>query len=233
MQMRAVRNNGPIKIKGKRMEKNLMNNRNVEAVVRETKRRTLSLIHEMEYKTEEVRMKGILENYDPSDCEQVVPEKVKTIAFIITRMVRFHGGQTSVLHLGTELSKLGYKVIYLSYKQQSREEMEICAGSNLADYKGKVSPLKVYRAAIDAGKCKEPDVVVATSWDTVSFAKKFTKSYKMYFVQDYEPYFYKFGEEFLMAKSTYDQGLHMVSLGAWNKAMIERECGENSVSYRL
>lgn len=210
------------------MEKNLMNNRNVEAVVRETKRRTLSLIHEMEYKTEEVRMKGILENYDPSDCEQVVPEKVKTIAFIITRMVRFHGGQTSVLHLGTELSKLGYKVIYLSYKQQSREEMEICAGSNLADYKGKVSPLKVYRAAIDAGKCKEPDVVVATSWDTVSFAKKFTKSYKMYFVQDYEPYFYKFGEEFLMAKSTYDQGLHMVSLGAWNKAMIERECGENS-----
>ena len=76
--MRAVRNNGPIKIKGKRMEKNLMNNRNVEAVVRETKRRTLSLIHEMEYKTEEVRMKGILENYDPSDCEQVVPEKVKT-----------------------------------------------------------------------------------------------------------------------------------------------------------
>lgn len=207
------------------MDKNIMNNRNVEAMVRETKRKTLSLIHEMEYKTEEIHMKGILENYDPSECAQYIPEKVKTVVFIITRMVRFHGGQTSILHLGTELVKLGYKVAYLSYKQQSREEMEICAKANLGNYQGKVYPMKTFRAAINAGKCSEPDIVVATSWDTVSFAKKFTSSYKMYFVQDYEPYFYKFGEEFLMAKSTYEQGLHMVSLGEWNKMMIEKECG--------
>ncbi len=200
---------------------------NVEAIVRETKRKTLSLIHEMEYKAESVRMKGLLENYDPSECVQPEIKEIKTIAFIVTRMVRFHGGQTSVLRLGTQLAAHGYKVIYLSYKQQSREEMEICAASNLEGYQGKVLPMKTYLAAIAANKCRRPDVVIATSWDTVSFVKKFEKSYKMYFVQDYEPYFYRFGEEFLMAKSTYEQGLHMVSLGSWNKYMIEKEC-ENS-----
>lgn len=202
-----------------------MAGKSVEAVVRETKRKTLSLLHEMEYKAEQIRMKALIENYDPSPCNQVKPEKIRTIAFVITRMVRFHGGQTSVLRLGTQLAKHGYKVIYLSYKPQSKEEMQLCASSNLAVFQGKVCSFKSYQAGIKAGKCSEPDVVIATSWDTVSFAKKFEKSYKMYFVQDYEPYFYKFGEEFLMAKSTYNQGLHMVSLGAWNKMMIERDCG--------
>ena len=46
----------------------------------------------------------------------------------------------------------------------------------------------------------------------------------MYFVQDYEPYFYVYGEKFLLAKNSYELGLHIVSLGKWNKDMIERNC---------
>lgn len=46
----------------------------------------------------------------------------------------------------------------------------------------------------------------------------------MYFVQDYEPYFYMFGEAFIIAQKTYELGFHMISLGAWNKHMVEREC---------
>ena len=194
-----------------------------EAIIRETKRRTLSLLHNASYRTEAFRMKALLEEYDPSMCIQKRPERVKTVTFIITRMVRFHGGQTSILHLGTELEKQGMKVCYLSCKEQSSEEMELCAESNLAGYRGKVFPINRYMAAIKKGKIKPPDVVVASSWDTVSFAKRFEDSYKMYFVQDFEPLFYKFGEEYLMCRNTYEQGLHMVSLGEWNQAMILRE----------
>jgi len=195
-----------------------------EVLVRETKRAALSLMHNVSSKAEGARVKGLLENYDPKNITNIKPEKIKTVTFIITRMVRFHGGQTSILHLGTELEKLGVKVSYLSYKPQSVEEMEICAKANLADFQGRLYSFNRYMAAIKAGKISEPDVVVASSWDTVSFAKRFEKSYKMYFVQDYEPLFYKFGEEYLMCRSTYTQGLHMVSLGAWNADMIHREC---------
>ena len=196
-----------------------------EAIIRETKRRTLSLFHNASYKAESFRMKAILEEYDPSVCVQKKPDKVRTVTFIITRMVRFHGGQTSILHLGTELEKLGMKVCYLSCKEQSTEEMELCAEANLAGYRGRVFPINRYMAAVKRGKIKAPDVAVASSWDTVSFAKRFADSYKMYFVQDYEPLFYKFGEEYLMCRNTYEQGLHMVSLGEWNRAMIYRELG--------
>ena len=196
-----------------------------EAFIRETKRKTLSFMHNMAHKAESIKLKGLLDNYDPARVILKKPEKVRTVTFIITRMVRFHGGQTSILHLGTELEKLGYKVCYLVCKEQSAEEMDLCASANLPGYLGKVFPLNRYMAAIKKGKIKAPDVVVASSYDTVSFVKRFEDSYLMYFIQDYEPLFYKFGEEYLMARDTYMQGLHMVSLGAWNKEMILRECG--------
>ena len=196
-----------------------------EAIIRETKRRTLSFMHNAAYKAESYRLKAILKEYDPSVVNQKKPENVRTVTFIITRMVRFHGGQTSILHLGTELEKMGLKVCYLSCKEQSGEEMELCANANLPGYRGRVFAINRYLAAIKKGKIKEPDVVVASSWDTVSFALKFENSYKMYFVQDYEPLFYKFGEEYLMCRNTYKQGLHMVSLGEWNRRMILKELG--------
>ena len=196
-----------------------------EAIIRETKRKTLSFMHNAAYKAESYRLNAILREYDPSVCIQKKPQKVRTVTFIITRMVRFHGGQTSILHLGTELEKMGLKVCYLSCKEQSPEEMELCANANLPGYSGRVFAINRYLAAIKKGKIKEPDVVVASSWDTVSFALKFGESYKMYFVQDYEPLFYKFGEEYLMCRNTYLQGLHMVSLGEWNRRMILKELG--------
>ena len=50
----------------------------------------------------------------------------------------------------------------------------------------------------------------------------------MYFIQDYEPYFNLYGESYIMAQKSYEVGYHMVSLGKWNKHMIEKECVVNS-----
>lgn len=190
------------------------------AIKRETKRKLLSLIHDAQARVDKVKVNGLLKNYNTNVIENEKPLQVKSIVFIITRMVRFHGGQTSILRLGTELSKLGYNVGYAVYKAQTKEEMELCARSNLEVFQGK---LYTMYDLDDLKNILNPDVVIATSWDTVSFAKQF-RSYRMYFVQDYEPYFYPFGEQFLLAKKTYEQGLHMVSLGSWNKKMIETNC---------
>lgn len=194
----------------------------IEAAKREGKRYLLSLIHHVQAKIEQKRVDGILEHYSAGIIENQAPEKKKTILFIVTRMVRFHGGQTSLLRLGTELDKAGFEVGYAVYKPQSKKEMELCAKSNLAEYRGRLFTAPELKQMI-AGKKRAADIVIASSWDTVSWAKRLP-GYKMYFVQDYEPYFYSFGELFLLARKTYEQGLHMVSLGAWNKGMIGREC---------
>ena len=197
-------------------------NRN-EALVREMKRRTLSTMHFAEYAAQKKHIEDRLKYYDPAPITNQKPEKCRIIAFMITRMVRFHGGQTSVLRIGTELAKLGMRVYYLVYKPQSREDMCVCAESNLPGYQGRCLPLAEYSRLIAQGRCKTPDFVCASSWDTVSLVKQFKDSYKLYFVQDYEPYFYPFGEEFLMCRNTYFEGLHMVSLGSWNREMILKD----------
>lgn len=192
----------------------------MEALIRESKRKTLGLLHNTQAVIERKRVNTLLDHYDSSVIVNKAPGEIRTVVFIITRMVRFHGGQTSVLRLGTELHKLGYSVYYAVYKKQSKEEMQICAESNLKGFEGTLISSASFQRLQHK---KSPDVIVATSWDTVSYAKIFS-GYKMYFVQDYEPYFYSFGEQFLLAKKTYEQGLHMVSLGAWNKEMIEKNC---------
>ncbi|MDE7326544.1 MAG: glycosyltransferase family 1 protein [Lachnospiraceae bacterium] len=192
------------------------------AIKREGKRILLSAIHKAQAKVERARVTAELGRYSTEVIKNEKPQKKKSVLFLVTRMVRFHGGQTSLLRLGTKLSEMGFEVGYAVYKPQDRREMERCAKSNLADFRGMLFTVKELDGML-SGKKRCADIVVASSWDTVSFAKKLP-GYKMYFVQDYEPYFYPFGERFLLARKTYEQGLHMVSLGAWNKRMIKREC---------
>lgn len=173
-------------------------------------------IHNIQAKNDKRLVNFRLSNYDASVIRNAKPVKTKKILFIVERMAKYSGGQTSLLRLGTELAGLGHEVGYTVYKPQSRADMEECASCNLAGYQGKMYTNKQLEGL-------KADIVIASSWDTVAFAKKLP-GYKMYFIQDYEPYFFSFGELFLMAQKTYEQGLHMVSLGGWNKEMIEKYC---------
>lgn len=174
------------------------------------------IIHSLQAVIEKRQVNERLDHYDSTIIQNTKPDKIQKITFVIERMAKFNGGQTSILRLGTELAKLGYQVGYIVYKPQSKSDMEECAKTNLSTYQGEMYTNK-YLDKLNS------DIVIASSWDTVSFVKKMN-GYKMYFLQDYEPYFFSFGELFLMAKKTYEQGLHMVSLGSWNKEMVEKNC---------
>lgn len=174
------------------------------------------VLHSIQAKIDKQQVNERLSHYTTDVIKNKKPERTKKITFVIERMAKYSGGQTSILRLGTELAKLGYEVGYIVYKKQSQKEMIECATANLSYYQG-----EMYTNHFLDKLCS--DIVIASSWDTVSFAKSM-KGYKMYFLQDYEPYFFPFGELFLMAKKTYEQGLHMVSLGPWNKEMVEKNC---------
>lgn len=158
----------------------------------------------------------VLKDADFSKIINRSPEKINTITFVVPGMMAYSGGHTSILRLGTNLNKKGYEVRYISYYEQNVEEMKKNALINLKDYEGEIiSTQELFTI--------ESDLVIATYWESLYIAKKMS-GYKMYFIQDYEPYFNVYGELFLLTQKTYELGAHMVSLGDWNKKVIEKFC---------
>lgn len=143
-----------------------------------------------------------------------VLKNARTVAFVTSHIAAHAGGMTSILRLGTVLEEEGFQVSYIALGKQSQDEIEQNAKIDLQYYKGTVK-------TADHAFAEHYDVVIATDWKSVYSARKMN-GYKMYFVQDYEPYFCEDGERFILAKKTYELGLHMVSLGQWNKSEIER-----------
>ena len=121
------------------------------------------------------------------------------------------GGITSILRLASGLSKKGYNIYYYSTVNQSSEELDVALKKNF-DYKGSI----IQKDYFDNHK---NSIIIATHNQTVFVASQL-EGYKLYFVQDFEPFFYPVGDEYYMALKSYSMGLHVVSLGNWNIKQI-------------
>lgn len=69
------------------------------------------------------------------------------------------------------------------------------------------------------------DIVVATSWRTAFDVAMCATERKVYFIQDYEPWFFPRGDQFLKAEWSYDLGLRPLVLGNWLAKKIYRSSG--------
>ena len=165
----------------------------------------------------------LIEKESFEDVGNVRPAKIEKIAIVTSYVAAHAGGMTSILRIGTALEKNGFSVTYIALSGQSKKELTENAGINLKNYRGKMET----KEALE----ENYDVVIATDWKSVYTVTQMD-GYKMYFVQDYEPYFCEDGERYILAKKTYEVGLHMISLGKWNKHEIERnvDC-DTKISY--
>lgn len=178
------------------------------------KQLVLDRYHRMKSEKYKRIVSSLMQNNDFKPIINVKPEQINTICFVLKEILPYRGGITSVLRLGTGLSRKGYHVSYAVIASDNINNLDNAAKKNLKDYCGQIT-------AYESGQTY--DVVIATAMETVSFAKKLN-GYKMYFVQDYEPLFFSYGDLYTLAKNSYEQGFHMVSLGKWNAAMVKREC---------
>jgi glycosyltransferase involved in cell wall biosynthesis len=138
----------------------------------------------------------------------------KSIIFVLPSIITFSGGTTSVLRIGSYLARKGKDVYFTSYENQTSEQMEQNAKTDLKDVQGS------FITFADAQK-RQFDICIATNYKSVYWTKLLI-GYKMYFVQDYEPLFYPMNEEYLLAENSYRQGYHIVSLGGWNASQINK-----------
>lgn len=73
---------------------------------------------------------------------------------------------------------------------------------------------------------------LATGWQTAYAVKNFNNTIsKFYFVQDFEPYFYAQGSEYVFAENTYKFGFRGITAGDWLKNKLRDEYGMRTESF--
>lgn len=142
------------------------------------------------------------------------------IACLIPDFKEGYGGHRTIFQNMNELIKNGYACdIYVRTIYGDRRPVDI--------YNDIVKWYGDFGGDIFTGYelAKQYDAVIATSWDTVKPARTLDAKNKLYFIQDYEPWFYSMGEDHLMARETYKYGFKGISIGKWLSEKIQREFG--------
>lgn len=84
--------------------------------------------------------------------------------------------------------------------------------------------IKMYDAS--KGVDRSTQAIFATGWET-AYASYLDRSSakRFYFVQDFEPYFYPIGSEYVLAENTYRFGFHGITAGGWLSHKLSTEYG--------
>lgn len=62
---------------------------------------------------------------------------------------------------------------------------------------------------------KEYDLLFATGWQTIDFVRKLSAKKKAYFIQDFEPWFFPMGDQYIITENSYRYGFLPVTIGKW------------------
>lgn len=172
-------------------------------------------------KEKEDFLKKTISLVDFDSINNSLPVIGKTIGIVVPEIGENAGGGSSILRIGTYLKNNNFNIIYIVYNSNDLKNTKKSADANIGN---NLSEFVLFKDAKDMFF----DIVIATSWASVYYAKVLN-GYKMYFIQDYEPYFYEVGDEYFLSKRTYELGFHMISLGAWNKKKVLEQCGHDTV----
>jgi glycosyltransferase involved in cell wall biosynthesis len=129
------------------------------------------------------------------------------------------GGHQNIFRFIEFLDKAGHKNNVYIYSEhddmtiaQARDNVKAyCSAENLEFYRYGKKPI-------------EGDVLFATGWETAYpvFNEK-SDIRKMYFIQDFEPFFYPMGTDYILAENTYRFGFHGITAGGWLDDKLSRE----------
>lgn len=131
------------------------------------------------------------------------------------------GGFRTILQNVVALRSLGYTCdLYFAPSPEKIFDIDAIR-SNLLEWYGFV-PEGLYFADRLRGSY---DVSIATAWDTASFVADSSCARKLYFVQDYEPWFMPMGDLRVDAEQSYQLGLQPITIGRWLANRMSEEGG--------
>ncbi len=148
----------------------------------------------------------------------------KRIAWFVPTPIKGSGGHQTIFNHIQNLEKRGH-LCYVFIGEEESYSREISLRSmqqQLYDDFGFSSDAVQYGYDTD----KTFDMAVATAWWTAErVARCVDAEKKVYFIQDYEPWFQPMGDIFLKAEQSYHYGLSPMTIGRWLARRIEKESG--------
>ena len=137
------------------------------------------------------------------------------------------GGHQNIFRFIDYLERQGHACrVYLYsniYFQKAKDAEEVFKNA----YPNSKVPFKWLNGAMEAA-----DAVFATGWETAyPVFNEPGKAKKFYFVQDFEPYFYPIGSEFILAENTYRMGLFGITAGGWLSSKLNKDYGMDADHY--
>jgi glycosyltransferase involved in cell wall biosynthesis len=148
------------------------------------------------------------------------PGEPLTIAWVFHPPGPGSGGHTTMFRLVSALEQAGHTcVLYL------RDEH----GWDLAQHERTIRswwPWVNAEVRDLADGIEDAHAIFATAWETAyPVLASPARGRRFYLVQDFEPYFYAAGSEWLLAEATYRFGFHGVTAGRWLSALLRRDYG--------
>lgn len=145
-----------------------------------------------------------------------------TINWFVPPIGRGSGGHLNILRFVKNLEQMGFvnRIVVCDY---SNTESPATIRKNIEDWFFRVDAEIYVHPAQDIPPAYHS---IATGWQTAypvrSFRSTVTRSY---FVQDFEPYFYSMGSEYVFAEDTYRLGFFGITAGGWLKDKLARDYG--------
>ncbi|MDO5480114.1 MAG: glycosyltransferase family 4 protein, partial [Candidatus Saccharibacteria bacterium] len=139
--------------------------------------------------------------------EKNIPKKGR-IAWFAPDLIEGSGGHRTIFQNANELIKRGYAcdlIIKPIWRPMLPNEIYNNIKEWYGDFDGDVFN--------DYNLVRDYDMVIATGWETASPAADTNIKRKLYFMQDYEPWFFAMGVPYLLAKKTYEYDLFPVAIG--------------------
>ncbi|MCP2264900.1 glycosyltransferase family 1 protein [Promicromonospora thailandica] len=156
--------------------------------------------------------------------EPVPGNRPLTVGWVTSPPAAGSGGHTTLFRMVEGLEARGHRCVVLLYDRHGLDVAQRTAELR-AGWPGVRAEVRDAREGF-AGL----DAVVASSWESahVMLAYDDTPTHRLYFIQDYEPYFYPRGSEYELAAMTYRFPFRRIALGDMVAGCLRSELGQDS-----
>jgi glycosyltransferase involved in cell wall biosynthesis len=169
----------------------------------------------------------INQNFESLDPETNPLEFVWLVPFFS----KGSGGHKNLFRFIKGLESLGCKcTVYIVGEYDLRLESEELKKLIWEYFEPIHADIKIYNPEANYEKAS---ILVCTAWITAYAALKFDSALKIYFVQDYEPYFFSSGSYWYLAEHTYSFGYYHLTLGPWLTHLLKEKHGVQADYYDI
>ena len=152
-----------------------------------------------------------------TDVANLIDNGKKKIAWVIPHPGKGSGGHRTIIQNVNALIRAGYDCD-LYFEEDGVSTSEIVR-QKINDWYEKCDA-GVY---VGFDLKQEYDLMFATGWQTVEFVRKLPAKKKAYFIQDFEPWFFPMGDQYLITENSYRYGFLPVTIGKWLAHKMQAE----------